>query len=62
MELTGTAGRSLGRRIGAVRGEKDRAHHNDNAEMRPAEAPRGAEGKAKCLAGNGKDHVNRPAP
>lgn len=40
MELTGTAGRALGRRIGAVRDRRDRAASNDN---RPVELAR-AEG------------------
>lgn len=39
MELTGTAGRALGRRIGAVR-EKERAAVNDNFEP-PARNERG---------------------
>lgn len=41
MELTGTAGRALGRRIGAVRDRNDRAASNDNrpVELARAEYP-----------------------
>lgn len=47
MELTGTAGRSLGRRIGAVREGKDRAAANDNRS--PIELARGGVALGKGL-------------